>query len=113
MRAMEIRRAKETQSGRYPGDFVSRFVEGDGENFDFGIDFTECAIYRFFEPRGGRKYVPIFCLGDYASYRAFNVGFRRTQAIINGSSWCDFRFKKDWVTPRGWPPEELEERFKL
>ena len=113
MRAVEIRRAKETQAGRYPGDFVSRFVEGDGQNFDFGIDFTECAIYRFFESRAGRRYVPIFCLGDYAAYRAFGIGFRRSQTIVNGASWCDFRFKKDWVTPSGWPPEALEERFKL
>jgi len=113
MRALEIKRAEETQSGKYPGDFVSRFVEGDGDRFDFGIDFTECAIYNFFEPRGGLKYVPIFCLGDYAAYRSFGIGFKRTQTIANGAPWCDFRFKKGGDTPRGWPPENLVERFSF
>ena len=112
MKAVEIRRAKETQAGRYPGDFVSRFVPGDGEGFDFGIDFTQCAICRFFEPRGGLRYIPIFCLSDYAAYRAFGIGFRRTQTLVNGAPWCDFRFKRDWATPRGWPPEAIEEKFE-
>jgi len=113
MRAVETKRAEETQSGKYPGDFVSRFVEGDGEAFDFGIDFMECAICNFFKPRGARKYVLIFCLGDYAAYRAFGIGFKRTQTIANGALWCDFRFKKDWITQRGWPPEQLEEKFSF
>jgi hypothetical protein len=111
MRDVEMKRASESQSGKYPGDWVEEYVEGDGVTFDFGINFTECALCKFFEPRGAMKYVPIFCLGDYATYRAFGIGFRRTQTIPNGAPFCDFRFKKDWETPRGWPPEELDEKF--
>lgn len=111
MRDVEMKRARESQSGKYPGDWVEEYVEGDGENFDFGIDFTECALCKFFEPRDAMKYVPVFCLGDYATYRAFGIGFRRTQTIPNGAPFCDFRFKKDWETPRGWSPEELDEKF--
>jgi len=111
MRAFETERAEETQSGKYPGDFVSRYVEGDGETFDFGIDFLECGICKFFEPRNALKYVPFFCLGDYATYRAFGIGFKRTQTIVEGASFCDFRFRKDGETPRGWPPEQLKEKF--
>ena len=113
MRLVEIQRAKETKSGKYPSDWVSEYVEGDGENFDFGIDFTECAICKLFKPHDALKYVPIFCLGDYASYRAFGIGFKRTQKIIFGAPMCDFRFKKDWITPRGWPPEQIEEKFSF
>jgi len=39
------------------------------------------------------------------------LSFKRTQTIASGASWCDFRFKKTWNTPRGWPPEELGEEF--
>jgi hypothetical protein len=113
MRTVEINRAEETKSGKYPGDWVSEYIEGDGKTFDFGIDFTECAICKFLEPHDALRYVPIFCLGDYATYRAFGIGFRRTQTIAHGASWCDFRFKKNWETPRGWPTEELAEKFSF
>jgi len=113
MRAVEIKRARESQSGKYPGDWVSEYVEGDGKVFDFGINFTECGLYKFFEPRHALKYLSIFCLGDYATYRGFGIGFRRTRTIASGGSMCDFRFGKDWQTPRGWPPENLEEKFSF
>ena len=113
MRKAEITRSKETTSGKYPGDWVSEYVEGDGKAFDFGIDFTECAICKFLERHNALRYAPIFCLSDYATYRAFDIGFRRTQTIARGASRCDFRFKKDWKTPRGWPTEELEEKFSF
>jgi len=113
MRDYETNRASESQSGKYPGDWVSRYVEGDWESFDFGIDFLECALCKFFKSQDAIKYVPIFCLCDYASYRAFGIGFKRTQTIVNGAPFCDFRYKKDWETSRGWPPEKLEERFSF
>jgi len=109
MREVENKRTKESLSGKYPADWVSEYVEGDGQNFDFGINFTGCAIYKFYEPRDALKYVPIFCLSDYASYRAFGIGFKRTRNLVLGASVCEFRFKKDWKTPRGWPPEDLDE----
>jgi hypothetical protein len=109
MRAAEVERSRESLSRKYPGDWVSEYVEGDGKNFDFGINFTECAIHKFFKQHDALRYTPIFCLSDYATYRAFGIGFKRTQNIVLGASTCEFRFKKDWETPRGWPPEDLEE----
>jgi len=35
--------ATESQKRRYSGDWVFTFIEGDGKEFDFGIDYTECA----------------------------------------------------------------------
>ncbi len=109
MRGAEVERSEKSLSGKYPGDWVSKYVDGDGKNFDFGINFTECAIHKFFSQHDALRYTPIFCLSDYASYTAFDIGFKRTQNIVLGASTCEFRFKKDWGTPRGWPPEDLEE----
>ncbi|MBU2552533.1 MAG: L-2-amino-thiazoline-4-carboxylic acid hydrolase [Proteobacteria bacterium] len=109
MRAVEMNRAAESQSGRFPEDWVSEFVDGDGRGFDFGIDFVECGLCKFFGRRGAERYTPIFCLSDYATYRAFKIGFRRTRTLAAGAAACDFRFNQDWTTPRGWPPESLEE----
>ena len=109
MRAYEMKRVELSQSGKYPGDWMEEFIDGDGESFDFGINFTECAIHKFLLPRGGKKYIPVFCLSDYANYRALGIGFKRTQILPLGAPYCDFRFKKDWDTPCGWPPEDLDE----
>ena len=33
-----------SQEHRYPGGWVSVYVEGDSEEFDFGIDYLECGL---------------------------------------------------------------------
>jgi len=93
----------------YPGGWVAEFVEGDGENFDLGVDYIECGICTFYKEQGAEKYIPYLCLGDYPLFRSLGIGFTRTQTIGNGDPICDFRFKKGVTTPRGWPPENLEE----
>ena len=104
--------AKESQLRRYPGDWVLEYVEGDGETFDYGYDVTECGIYKFFKEQGAEHLVPFICLGDYATARASGYGFKRTQTLANGALVCDFRFIEGGDTPRGWPPENLEEYKK-
>ena len=36
-------RASRSQQRHYSEDYVYEFVEGDGQTFDFGYDFYECA----------------------------------------------------------------------
>lgn len=101
--------AKESQLRRYPGDWVYEFVEGDGKTFDHGINFTECAIYKFFKEQSDERFIPFICLFDFAAARASGYGFKRTQTIWNGAPFCDFRYIKEGNTQRGWPPENLQE----
>jgi hypothetical protein len=103
------KKCADSQLRQYPGDWVAEFVEGEGDRFDFGLDMTECGICKFYKEQGAEEYVPYMCLGDYPQFRAFGIGLTRTQTIGNGAPKCDFRFKKGGKTPRGWPPEELEE----
>ena len=93
----------------YPGDFQAVFVEGDGESLVWGFDYTECATAKFLESQNALELIPYLCPCDYAMYRALGIGFKRTQTIGLGGNVCDFRFVKDYNTPEGWPPEELEE----
>ena len=104
--------AKESQLKRYPEDWIMEFVEGDGKTFDYGFNFTECGVCKFFKQQGAEKYIPFICLADFAEARASGYGLKRTQTIGNGAPICDFRFSKDGKTPRGWPPEELPEYKK-
>lgn len=101
--------AKTTQLRKYPEDFVMEYVEGDGKTFDYGLNFTECAVYKFLKKLGAERYVPFLCLADFAQANVYGFGFTRTQTIGNGDPLCDHRFLKKGTTPRAWPPETLKE----
>ena len=101
--------AKASQSRTYLEDFVYEFVEGDGETFDYGINFTECAVHKFYKKLNAEKFLSFGCMSDFAMARAAGYGFTRTQSIWNGAPFCDFRYIKEGNTLRGWPLENLPE----
>ncbi len=103
------KKSKIMQLMEYPENWVCEYVESNGINFDLGINYTECGICKFYKKQGAEKYLPFLCLLDYATFRAFGIGMKRTKTIGNGSDICDFRFSKKFETPRGWPPDNLEE----
>lgn len=101
--------AAETQRRQYPGNWVGEFVEGDGQSFDWGLNFTECGWLKLIREHHAEEAAPYACLGDFVRMRALGVGFMRTQTLACGHPICNFRFVRGYQTPRGWPPENLEE----
>lgn len=99
----------ESQTHMYPENWVGVFVEGDGNNYDYGINFIECGWLKLVKEEGAEEIAPYACLCDYARMRAVEVGFKRTKTIAAGADMCDFRFIKEYQTPKGWPPEDLVE----
>lgn len=104
---------KESQKREYPENWAGDFIEGDGKPFDYGINFNECGWMKLIHNEGAEEIAPYACLCDYARMRAVGVGFKRTKTIATGAEVCDFRFFRDYHTPRGWPPENLEESKTL
>lgn len=107
--AKQKKRCLDSQLRTYSGDWVFEFIEGDGKNFDYGMDVVECGVCKFYAGQGAEKYLPYVCLGDYPLFRDFGAGMKRTQTLGSGGGKCDFRFKKGGQTPEGWPPEHLAE----
>ena len=101
--------AKNSKLRKYPDDWVYDFVEGDGETFTWGIDYSECGVYKFYKNQGMEHLIPIVCISDFEDARVHGYGLTRTQNIGNGAPICDFRFSKDGTTPKAWPPENLPE----
>jgi hypothetical protein len=104
-----------SQKRKYPGDWVCTFVEGDSETFDYGLDITECGIYKFYHARGVDELTPYMCLSDYVVSNAFDRGLVRYKTLAEGAEVCDFRYKKGretFVFPLrdGWPPKFLNEK---
>ena len=55
------KRAKERQQLRF-GDFTVKYVIGDGENFDFGVDYVGCGNYKFMQDQGAEEFAPYVCM---------------------------------------------------
>jgi len=107
-----------SQKRKYSGDFVSTYIEGDAENFDYGLNITECGICKLYSAQGAERLSRYMCLSDYVVSKAFNRGLVRYKTIAEGAEKCDFRFKKGretFVYPlrKGWPPKFLDDDTKL
>jgi hypothetical protein len=87
------RLSHKSQQRQYPGDFVVQFVPGDGRNFNFGIDFTGCAIHKFFQAEGAGHFAKDMCRIDYLTTRSKGIELIRTGTIASGADKCDFRFR--------------------
>ncbi len=87
------------QTQKHPlGEWAFAFVEGDGENFDFGIDYTGCSILKFMQDQGAEDFAPYVCFSDIALSDTFGWGLIRTETLAEGFQRCDFRFKKGGKT---------------
>jgi len=92
---------------RYPGDYVYTFVPGDGETFDYGVDYAECAGSKFLREQGAAELAPYICPADILYSEALGWGLQRTTTLAAGGERCDFRFKRGGET-RVVVPEPLQ-----
>ncbi|MHC4595791.1 MAG: L-2-amino-thiazoline-4-carboxylic acid hydrolase [Planctomycetota bacterium] len=87
------RRAERNEQLKF-GDFEVRYLIGDGEEFDWGVDYVACGNYNFLKAQGAEEFAPYVCMSDIALSDALGWGLIRTQTIADGCQSCDFRFKK-------------------
>jgi hypothetical protein len=102
------KRAQVSQQRRYPGDWVWEVIEGDGQTFDIGIDYTECGIKKFMRDQGAGELTPYLCNTDYVLFRALGMELVRTKTLAWGCDRCDFRIKRRGTMPPAWPPRFVE-----
>jgi len=86
-------RAERSQERRYPADFVYEFVAGDGETFDYGYDFRECASEKFYRAQEALAFLPYYCLLDFPKSERGGLSLTRRGTLAEGCQKCDFRFK--------------------
>jgi hypothetical protein len=90
--------ALESQKRLYPGGYVFSFIEGDGSEFDYGVDYSECGGCKFLSKQGAPELAPYVCTADIIYSELFGWGLTRTKTIAEGFDKCDFRFKKGGKT---------------
>ncbi len=108
------RRAKQRQKGRF-GDFELEYLVGDGNEFDFGVNYLKCGNYRFAMKHGGEAFAPYVCMSDIALSDGLGWGLKRTQTLADGCNHCDFRFKQGaptQITSKTPEVQELIEKIR-
>ncbi len=88
------RAATISQQRLYPDDWVFEIVEGDGQTFGFGVDYTECGIVKYLAREGAPELAPYLCWLDYPMCRSMQVKLVRTETIAQGCERCNFRFSR-------------------
>ena len=102
--------ARRSQERHWSADWVREFAEGDGVDFDYGYDFTECGSQKLYRAHDAEEMLPYFCYLDFVTYRTPGWGFFRTMTLAEGHPKCDFRFRRGGTTERGWPPPFLRKK---
>jgi hypothetical protein len=92
------KRAIESHQRKYPDDYVFNFVEGDGQTFDYGVDYLEWASCKFLAKQGAPELAPYLCPVDILYSKSLGWGLTRTMTLAEGAERCDFRFKKGGKT---------------
>jgi len=102
-----VRKRKEeaarSQERRYSGDWVWEFVEGNGDEFDYGYDFLECGVQKYYQAQGAGELLPYFCFLDFVTARASGQVLMRSMTLAEGGEKCDFRFRSAEGNQE-WPP---------
>ena len=105
------RRARKNQKARF-GDFEIEYVIGDGDEFDFGVNYVQCGNYKFVKEHGGEDFAPYVCMSDIALSDAMGWGLIRTQTLADGCLYCDFRFKASALTRISSKTSEVQEAIE-
>lgn len=90
--------ALKSQQRRYAGGFVLSYVEGDGREFDYGFDYSQCANCKFLRAENAFELAPYVCATDKPISELMGWGLTRPKTIADGFPICGFRFKKGGAT---------------
>ncbi len=88
------RQAVDSAKREYPGGFVYEVVIGDGKEFDWGLNFSECGICKFYQAQNAAEFMPLICPIDYMLSDAFGYGLVRTETLAEGGNRCNPRMKR-------------------
>lgn len=97
-------RALDSQERRFAWDYVFTYIPGDGQDFDYGYDFSECATQKFYKAQRSEAFLPYYCCLDFSKSARQGVRLQRTSTLADGGETCNFRFHSGQVPVTGWPP---------
>jgi len=85
---------KRAQKRKKTWNIQIHYVEGDGKDFDYGIDILSCPICDLWQKHDAIEILPYICLFDFFKSAMTNSGLIRTMTLSEGRKKCDNRFKR-------------------
>ncbi|MHA1475677.1 MAG: L-2-amino-thiazoline-4-carboxylic acid hydrolase [Promethearchaeota archaeon] len=79
------------------------------EDLIYTMKYNQCGLQKYMEDLGYSHLTPYLCVTDYKLLSNLNIGFKRTQTIAMGGTYCDFQFRKNHPTPKTWDPEKFDD----
>ena len=101
----EMKTRSKTSTPLYEKDFVLTYVDGQGEDFDYGFDVQFCPCADYFKEQEAEELAPYFCLVDIPENKRMGTGLVRTKTLAKGDDLCNFRFKKGRKMLQDWDSE--------
>lgn len=92
MKAFE-QQAELSQERQYPEDWVYVVLEGNGEKFDVGFEFSECAVIKFYEKMDAMELAPFCNFVDVTYSHYLGIGLDASETIGMGCDRCRMLFK--------------------
>lgn len=86
------KQAARSQERKYPADWVFEVVEGDGEEFDWMIEYYECAVIKFWEGQEAYDLMACCNFGDMAMSKALGLGME-SATLGEGCETCVAKLK--------------------
>lgn len=86
------------------GGWQVEYLPSQAGEFDYGINYTRCAIFQLAQDAGAADFAPFICQADVVGSDMFGWGLKRTETLAQGGHRCDFRFRRG---------QQSEVRFRL
>lgn len=97
--------AKWTQQKEYAAGWVAYHLQGDGQDYDYGIDYRECGVVKYLTAQQMPELAKYVCANDFIKSRNYGTGLVRSKTIARGDGICNFRYKKDGPVLQNWQSE--------
>lgn len=76
-------------------NWVFDIVDGNGKEFEWGIDYKRCGINDFFREKNESDIIPYICATDYCMFAKMKAELNLTKTLGKGDDCCNFRYKKN------------------
>jgi hypothetical protein len=87
-----------SQERRFPEDWVYKLLDGDGEAFDVGFEFSECAVIKLYQTMATMELAPYCNFADVTYSHYLGIGLDTSETLGMGCDHCRMLFKKGGKT---------------
>ena len=83
-----------SQERRYPEDWVYQLLHGNGEDFDVGFEYSECAVIKLYQAMDTMELAPCCNFTDVTYSHYLGMGLDASETLGMDCDRCRMLFKK-------------------